>query len=77
MTKTDNFRGKFNEIFTFPKRVCVLRRLIYHAAMYVKSEARDYQARNSLVMWAFVGDDKCTLKSAPTNNTKNVAQAEK
>ena len=49
MTKMVNFRGKFNEIFTFPKSVCVLRRLIYHAAMCVKSVARDYQAHNTLV----------------------------
>ena len=31
MTKTDNFRGKFDEILVFPKYVCVLRNytLIY------------------------------------------------
>ena len=58
MIKTDNFRGKFDEIFIFLKCVCVLRRLIYHAAMCVKSVARDYQARNSSVMLALVGDDE-------------------
>ena len=43
MTKTDNFRGKFDEIFVFPKYVSVLRNctLIYHAAMCVKNVARD------------------------------------
>ena len=59
MTKTVNFRGKFDEIFTFPKHVCVLHRLTYHAAMCVDSVARDYQARNALVMWELVGDNKC------------------
>ena len=49
MTKTVNFRGKFNEMFTFPKCVCILRMLIYHADMCVKSVARDYQAHKSFV----------------------------
>ena len=43
LTKTDNFREKFDEILIFLKYVCVLRNctLIYHAAMCVKSVARD------------------------------------
>ena len=45
MTKTANFRGKFDEIFIFPKYVCVLLLRnctpIYHAAMCEKSVACD------------------------------------
>ena len=39
----NDFRGKFDEIFVFPKYVCVLRNctLIYHVAMCLKSIARD------------------------------------
>ena len=62
MTKTDNFRGESDDFFK-----------LYHAAMCVKSVARDYEARNSLVMWALVGDDKFALNlltSAPSNNAK-------
>ena len=43
MTKTGNFRGKFDESLVIPKYVCVLRNctLIYHAEMCVKCVARD------------------------------------
>ena len=46
MTKTDNFRGKFDEILVFPKYmyVCVLRNctLIYHVAMCVMGRSESF-----------------------------------
>ena len=57
MTKAVHFRGKFDEIFTFQKCDSVLRRLIYLAAMCVKSVVRDYHARNSSVILALIGED--------------------
>ena len=50
MTKTDILRGKFDEIFVYPRHVCVLRTCtqIYHSAiMWVKGVACEILQSNN------------------------------